>query len=166
MHCHCGTNNRAPRWTFIDPCKPEVRPGAWEESASPAWQAAPAMNARTQQKCIYGGLTLETKEHLKCRIRQDSTYLLTARYTFGMLGSNEASPSLSITGWLLECTPTSLLLPHFGSSLLPFPFWRPKEGSFNVLSGSLRSTCPNHFQRLLVMIVAMSSCWHLLSRWY
>ena len=28
MHCHCGTNNRAPRWTFTDPCKPEVRPGA------------------------------------------------------------------------------------------------------------------------------------------
>ena len=27
MHCHCGTNNRAPRWTFTDPCKPEVRPG-------------------------------------------------------------------------------------------------------------------------------------------
>ena len=25
MHCHCGTNNRAPRWTFTDPCKPEVR---------------------------------------------------------------------------------------------------------------------------------------------
>ena len=23
MHCHCGTNNRAPRWTFTDPCKPE-----------------------------------------------------------------------------------------------------------------------------------------------
>ena len=22
MHCHCGTNNRAPRWTFTDPCKP------------------------------------------------------------------------------------------------------------------------------------------------
>ena len=20
MHCHCGTNNRAPRWTFMDPC--------------------------------------------------------------------------------------------------------------------------------------------------
>ena len=32
MHCHCGTNNRAPRWTFTDPCKP----GAREESASPA----------------------------------------------------------------------------------------------------------------------------------
>ena len=33
MHCHCGTNNRAPRWTFTDPCKAEVRPGAREESA-------------------------------------------------------------------------------------------------------------------------------------
>ena len=43
MHCHCGTNNRAPQWTFTDPCKPEVRPGAREESASPAWLAAPAM---------------------------------------------------------------------------------------------------------------------------
>ena len=41
MHCHCGTNNRAPRWTFTDPC----RPGAREESASPAWLATPAMNA-------------------------------------------------------------------------------------------------------------------------
>ena len=30
----------------MDPCKPEVRPGAREESASPAWLAAPAMNAR------------------------------------------------------------------------------------------------------------------------
>ena len=44
MHCHYGTNNRAPRWTFTDPCKQEVRPGAREESASPAWLAAPAMN--------------------------------------------------------------------------------------------------------------------------
>ena len=26
MYCHCGTNNRASRWTFMDPCKPEVRP--------------------------------------------------------------------------------------------------------------------------------------------
>ena len=46
MHCHCGTNYRAPRWKYTDPCKPEVRPGAREESASPAWLAAPAMNAR------------------------------------------------------------------------------------------------------------------------
>ena len=46
MHCHCGTNNSAPRWTFMDPCKPEVRPGAREESASPAWLATPAMNAK------------------------------------------------------------------------------------------------------------------------
>ena len=50
MHRHCGTNNRAPRWTFMDPCKPEVRPGAREESASPAWLAAPAMNARDTTK--------------------------------------------------------------------------------------------------------------------
>ena len=50
MHCDCGTNNRAPRWTFTDPCKPEVRPGAREESASPAWLAAPAMNARDKTK--------------------------------------------------------------------------------------------------------------------
>ena len=50
MHCHCGTSNRAPRWTFTDPCKPEVRPGAREESASPAWLAAPAMNARDTTK--------------------------------------------------------------------------------------------------------------------
>ena len=50
MHCHCVTNNRATRWTFTDPCKPEVRPGAREESASPAWLAAPAMNARDTTK--------------------------------------------------------------------------------------------------------------------
>ena len=50
MHCHCGTNNRAPRWTFTDPCKPDVRPGAREESASPTWLAAPAMNARDTTK--------------------------------------------------------------------------------------------------------------------
>ena len=59
MHCHCGTNNRAPRWTFTDPCKPEVRSGARGESASPAWLAAPAMNVREKRKCVYGGLTLD-----------------------------------------------------------------------------------------------------------
>ena len=50
MKCHCGTNNRVPWWTFTDPCKPEVVPGAREESASPAWIAAPAMNARDTTK--------------------------------------------------------------------------------------------------------------------
>ena len=50
MHRHCGNNNRAPRWTFMDPCIPEVRPGAREESASPAWLAATAMNARDTTK--------------------------------------------------------------------------------------------------------------------
>ena len=62
MHCHCGTN-RAPRWTFTDPCKQEVRPGAREESASHAWLAAPAMNARDTTKGIYGGLTLDVDPH-------------------------------------------------------------------------------------------------------
>ena len=32
---HCDTNNRVPWWTFTG--KPEVRPGAREESASPVW---------------------------------------------------------------------------------------------------------------------------------
>ena len=50
MDCHYGTNNRTPWWTFNDPCKPDVRPGAWEESASPGWLAAPAMNARDTSK--------------------------------------------------------------------------------------------------------------------
>ena len=56
--------HRAPRWTFMDPCKPEVRPGAREESASPAWLAAPTMNARDTKKVyIYGGLTLDVDRH-------------------------------------------------------------------------------------------------------
>ena len=50
MPCHCGTNNRAQRWTFTDPCKPEVGPGSREESASPVWLAAPAINARDTKK--------------------------------------------------------------------------------------------------------------------
>ena len=45
MHCHCGTNNKVPKWTFKDPLKPEARPGAREESASPVWQLTLAMNA-------------------------------------------------------------------------------------------------------------------------
>ena len=69
MHCHRGTNNRAPRWTYTDPCKPEVRPGAREESASPAWLAAPAMNIRDTTKGIYGGLALNVDRHYigKCK---------------------------------------------------------------------------------------------------
>ena len=50
MLCQCGHNNREPQWTFKDPCKPEVRPGTREESASPARLAAPAMNARDTKK--------------------------------------------------------------------------------------------------------------------
>ena len=65
MHSHCGTNNRAPRWTFTDPCKPEVRPGAREESASLAWLSAPAINARDTTNGIYGGLPLDVDRHYK-----------------------------------------------------------------------------------------------------
>ena len=43
--------------------KPEVRPGAREESASPAWLAAPPWMPATQRKCIYGGLTLDVDRH-------------------------------------------------------------------------------------------------------
>ena len=69
MHRHCGTNNRAPHWTFTDPCKPKVRPCAREESASPAWLAAPTMNARDTTKVYIwrldtgGGPTLYRKCH-------------------------------------------------------------------------------------------------------
>ena len=61
MHYHCGTNNRAPRWTFMDPCKPEVRLGPREESASPAWLAAPAMNARDTTKVYRVGIRPKNK---------------------------------------------------------------------------------------------------------
>ena len=69
MHCHCGTNNSVPRWTFTDPSKPEVRPGAREESASPALLSATAMNARDTTKVYIWrfetgcGLTLYRKCH-------------------------------------------------------------------------------------------------------
>ena len=56
MHCQSGTNNRAPRWTFMDPCKPEVRPSAREEWASLVWLDPPAMNARDTTKVYIWGL--------------------------------------------------------------------------------------------------------------
>ena len=59
MHFHCGTNKRTPRWTFKDPWKHEVRPGAREESASPSWLAAPAMNARDTTKVYIWRLDTE-----------------------------------------------------------------------------------------------------------
>ena len=47
----------------MDPCKPEVRPGAREESASPAWLATPAMNARDTTKGKHRGLTLDVERY-------------------------------------------------------------------------------------------------------
>ena len=58
MHCHCGTNNRAPRWTHTDPCKPEVRPGAREESVSPAWLAESII----YQAFVFGILVCNSRE--------------------------------------------------------------------------------------------------------
>ena len=42
-----------------------MRPGARKESASTAWLATPAMNARdtTKGTCIYCGLTLDVERH-------------------------------------------------------------------------------------------------------
>ena len=62
MHCHCGTKNRAPWWTFTDPYKPEVRPGNREKSASPAWLAASAMNARI----YYTNLRDKVMSYISC----------------------------------------------------------------------------------------------------
>lgn len=57
----------------------------------------------------------------------------------------------------------------FGSSRFPFSFWCPERAKAfldNVDRVSL-STLPSQFQRLLVIIVAMSSCWQLLKRsWF
>ena len=62
MYCHRGTNNRALRSTFTDPCKSEVRPGARDESASLA--------CRTRHECLrhnesvlYGGFSLNVDRH-------------------------------------------------------------------------------------------------------
>ena len=65
IHRHYGTNSRASRKKFTDSCKPEVRPGTREESASPAWlqcSRTPWMPA-TQRKCIYWGLTLDVDRY-------------------------------------------------------------------------------------------------------
>ena len=90
MYCHCGTNNRAPRWTFTDPCKPDMRPGAREESASPAWLAAPVMNARNTTKTLFGRFNIYTpkelvrwfsieakRKELNCVINEDIAYDMT-----------------------------------------------------------------------------------------
>ena len=80
MHCHSGTNSNAPRWTLTDPCKPEVIPGARKESASPAWLAAPAMNARDKTKVYIwrlevNFLVLEINQ-FKCQQEKCNGYFL------------------------------------------------------------------------------------------
>ena len=70
MHCYCGTNNRAPRCTFTDPCKPEVRPGAREKSSSPAWLA---VNARDTTKVYIWSLDTECGPTLYMRCHSHNT---------------------------------------------------------------------------------------------
>ena len=45
------------------PANQKTRTGARKELASPAWLAAPAMNACDTTKGIYGGLTLDMDRH-------------------------------------------------------------------------------------------------------
>ena len=47
----------------MDPCKPEVTPGAREESASPAWLATTAMNARDTTKVNIWRLDVDVEGH-------------------------------------------------------------------------------------------------------
>ena len=65
MYCHCGTNNRAPRRSFTDPCKPEVRPGAREDSAFPAWLAknTSTTSSKMNQNAKYEYHTIVVWEH-------------------------------------------------------------------------------------------------------
>ena len=88
MHCHCDTNNRAPRWTFTDPCKPEVRPGAREESASPARLASPAMNARDTTKVYTRILRLGTG----CGLSNIGSVIATTHQEKGII-TLESNPS-------------------------------------------------------------------------
>ena len=83
MNCHCGTNDRAPRWTFTGPCKPEVRPDAREESASPAWLAATAMNARYTTK-VYGSVPVDflRPKFRVAHTKHDVISMLINKYTY------------------------------------------------------------------------------------
>ena len=49
VHCHCGTNNRAIE-DIHGPLQTRGAKSAREESASPAWLAAPATDARNTTK--------------------------------------------------------------------------------------------------------------------
>ena len=68
---HHGGHWRTPK-------KSEVRPGGREESASSAWLAASAMNARDSTKGIhaYGGLTLDLVRHYIGSVTATETKLL------------------------------------------------------------------------------------------
>ena len=73
MHCHCATNNRAPRMGIHggDSCKPEVRPGTREESASPAWLAAPVTRPKMTEKTNRQKIPMDNARHQKLRLQHD-----------------------------------------------------------------------------------------------
>ena len=71
MHSHCGINNRAPRWTFTDPCKPEVYRGPFTgdlpKGTGPGVRRTkrPLSACHTRRKC-----SMETTQNsLKGRVR-------------------------------------------------------------------------------------------------
>ena len=128
MHCHCGTNNRAPRWIFTDPCKPEVRPGAREESASPAWLAAPAMNARYTTIIIiisFATMTIKGKERYRWVFEIQKSGDKTSSGEIGLyirtnaspkVGQDQVSGGVSVLCWHAAQVKTRGNLEHWGSS--------------------------------------------------
>ena len=97
MHCRCGTNNRVPRLTFTDPCKPEVRPGAREESASPAWLAVPAMNDVTMKQ--YNNEMARNRAIMLRYVNAMLRYVMLCYFTLTLL-SIQVSGGVSVRFWL------------------------------------------------------------------
>ena len=120
MHRHCGINNRAPRWTFTDTCKPKVRPGAREESASPAWLAAPSMNARDTAKVYMTNMTLRSFAP-----RMDLGYVCIVTLTLEILSWFKVKPHLLVV--------TNNSLKHYQYPTLQWVFMHP-HGFCNVCS--------------------------------
>ena len=127
MHCHCGTDNRAPRWIFTDPCKSEVRPGAREESASPAWLSAPAMNARDTTIIIisFATMTIKGKERYRGVFEIQKSGDKTSSGEIGLyirtnaspkVGQDQVSGGVSVLCWHDAQVKTRGNLAHWGPS--------------------------------------------------
>ena len=113
MLCHCETYNRAPRLTFTDPCKSEVRPGARLESPCPAWLASLTMNASDTTKVyiiLYEGLTLDVDQHyigsVKATTHQEKGIIIQDKTYMSKMSVLEENTC--IIYWLLPMSPTFL----------------------------------------------------------